>query len=73
MTIRQHPQHGKQLGSILDLVEHHQTAKRLEDKRRFVQLPDVARMFEIEPHDRTPPLPHELAGKGRLPDLARAE
>ena len=72
-TIRQHPQDREELGPVLDLIEHHQAAKRLEGQGRFVQLPEVGRVLQVEPGGRTAPLAHELAGKRRFPDLACAE
>ena len=37
------------------------------------QLPQIARMLQIEPGDGASPLSNECAGKGRLADLTRAE
>ena len=37
------------------------------------QLPQIARMLQIEPGGGASPLSHECAGKGRLADLTRAE
>jgi hypothetical protein len=57
--IGEHPQHGKEVGPRLDLVEHHETGQASEGQLGILQPQLISRTFEVE----------VMAGN-RLSDLA---
>jgi hypothetical protein len=70
--VGEHPQDGKQIGPPLDLVEHDQTAQRLERQLRLGETGKVPRTLQIEERGRAGPLGMG-AGQGALADLARSQ
>jgi hypothetical protein len=69
--VHEHPQHGEEIGAPLHLVDHHRPLEAGEGRHRLIEASQAGRVLEVEVVGRA--RGHELAGKGRLPALARAD
>jgi hypothetical protein len=69
-AIREHPQRGKDVRASLNLVEHHLAAQRFERQQGIRELGHIPAGFEIEVRDAGSVGPDDLAGQGRLANLA---
>ena len=69
--VQQHPQHGEELGSALDLIENHQAAKGSEHQLGVLQCGGVGGIFEIK--NVALGEAGEFSGEGGFPCLPWAE
>ena len=71
--VAEHPEHGEDLGEVLDLVEHHEAAEILQGQHRIPEPRPIPGVLEVEGPDRPLPARRELPGEGRLPHLPGPE
>ncbi len=71
-AVGQHPEHGEEIRSALELVDDHETSQRPQRERRVSQAGQVGWILEVETGHRPLPSLCQRTGQRGLADLARA-